>query len=306
MFEIVYIDRLTGRKEVEKVYKGRALELLYGGHWINRLLGAPLLPLLVKYPFFSAFYGYLQKRTVSAKKIPSFIQAFNIDTSEFLESVSHFKSFNDFFIRKLKPEARPIAKGNNVAIIPADGRYYFHQHLELNEEFIVKSHPFNLSALLEDKALAAEYAGGSLMMARLCPSDYHRFHFPCACLPGETRLINGWVYSVNPMAVKRDIHIFTKNKRTLCTLETEAFGQVLYMEIGATAVGSIRQTYTPLVAQEKGAEKGYFEFGASALLILFKRGAIQFEPDLLEATRRGIEIRCLMGQQMGRPPSSES
>lgn len=299
MKEIIYINRLTGHHEVEKVYGARALQFLYGDHWVSRWFGSLLIPFLVKFPFFSALYGRMQKRATSGKKIAPFIKKYDVDTTEFLESPTSFASFNDFFIRKLKPEARPIAPGANIAIIPADGRYYFYDHLEKNEGFIVKEQKLNLKSLLQDKKLAAEYAGGSLMLARLCPSDYHRFHFPCDCVPGETRTINQYLYSVNPVAVRQNVNLFTENKRTICPLETEAFGQVLYLEIGATNVGSIRETYTPFKPYAKGSEKGYFEFGASALILLFKEGVIQFDEDLLQATREGIEIRCLMGQRMG-------
>lgn len=299
MNKVIFIDRQTGRENEEKVYGRRALELLYGDSWISRLLGWMLLPLLVKWPFFSAFYGYLQKRPSSVKKIQPFIEAFKVDASEFLEPVKAHPSFNDFFIRRLKPTARPIASGEDVAVIPADGRYYFYQHLDRETGFVVKGQRFRLDELLEDQVLAERYTNGSMLIARLCPHDYHRFHFPCAGIPGETRLINGWLYSVNPMAIKRDIAIFTKNKRTVCPLQTKNFGEVLYLEIGATNVGSIHQTYIPFQEQAKGAEKGYFSFGASSLILLFEKGRIQFDADLLEASERGLEIRCLMGQHMG-------
>ena len=165
---------------------------------------------------------------------------------------------------------------------------------------IVKGEKLNLVELLNDQKLAEEYVGGSLVAARLCPTDYHRFHFPCDGVPNKTRFINGWLYSVNPIAIKRDIAIFTKNKRAICELQSDHFGKVQYIEVGAANVGSIRETYTPFRHVNKGAEKGYFEFGASALILLFQKGRITFDEDLVKATREGFEIRCLMGQQMGK------
>ena len=309
MTDIVYIDRLTGQRRIELIYGAKALELFYGDHFFSRLMKIGPLTLLAKYPFFSAFYGYLQKRAASKKKILPFIKKFDVDSSEFLEDTRSFSSFNDFFIRHLKPEARPIASGDDIAVMPADARYYFYQHIEKNTGFIVKGERLNLKELLQDSALAEEFTGGSLLIARLCPSDYHRFHFPCDCIPQETRFINGWLYSVNPLAIKKNVSIFVKNKRTVCELQTKQFGKVLYLEIGATNVGSIHQTYTPFVKQTKGTEKGYFEFGASSLILLFKKDAIQFDADLIEATKEGIEMRCLMGQRMGickNPLSAET
>lgn len=300
--EIVYINRVTGQEETEKVYGQRAVELLYGDNVVSRWLAPTILPLITRLPFFSAFYGYLQKHPASVRKIRPFMEAFQLNSDEFLDPVSRFRSFNDFFIRRLKPEARPI-DFYQPAIIPADGRYYFYENVHEADGFVVKGQKFHLSTLLQDEALAEEYTGASMVIARLCPYDYHRFHFPCDCLPGETQFINGWLYSVNPLAIKKDIEIFTKNKRTLCLLGTPAFGRVLYLEIGATNVGSIHETYTPGHWQAKGAEKGYFEFGASSLILLFQKGTIEFDADLLAATKKGLEIRCLMGQGMGKARS---
>lgn len=294
MDQIKYFDRLTKKVEVEKVYGEKALRFLYGP------LGKPLLPLLTRIPLFSALYGYWQHLPWTRRKIEPFIKAFDVDPQEFAEPVSSFRSFNDFFIRKLKPEARPIDQNKNTAVIPADGRYRCFQNVNLSDGFVIKGEKFDMANLLEDEFLAEHYQHGSMVMARLCPSDYHRFHFPCDCVPGQTRFINGWLYSVNPIAIRRDIHIFTRNKRTLCILETETFGKVLYMEIGATNVGSIHQTYIPNKPHPKGAEKGFFSFGASALILLFEPGAITLGQDLLEATNKGLETRCLLGQSLGK------
>jgi phosphatidylserine decarboxylase len=295
---IVYFDRATGKEEVEKVYGEAALKFLYGEGIVSRLLGTPLMHLLSRLPCISALYGFWQKRSWSAKKIAPFIDKFDIDSSEFLEKVENFASFNDFFIRQLKPEARPITPGADVAVIPADGRYLFYPNISQVDGFVIKGQKFNLATLLEDAALAEEYNQGTMVMARLCPSDYHRFHFPCDSVPTESRLINGWLFSVNPISIKRDIDVFTQNKRSLCELHSEKFGRVLYMEIGATNVGSIHQTYTPFLPQRKGSEKGYFSFGASALILLFPPHTLALAPDLLRFPPHR-EIRCLMGQILG-------
>ncbi|MDP1879924.1 MAG: phosphatidylserine decarboxylase [Parachlamydiaceae bacterium] len=299
MNPIYYIDRQSGQIKQEKVYREKALELVYGQGLMNRFLKLTFLPLITRFPLFSKFYGFLQKLPRSVKKIEPFIKAYEINTLEFAEPVSHFRSFNDFFIRHLKPEARPIDSTSNSAVIPADGRYYFFENINHCDGFLVKGKKFHLKELLGSVELAKEYEGGSMVMARLCPSDYHRFHFPIDSIPSETSLINGYLYSVNPMAVKHNIHIFSQNKRTLSCLKSSLFDDVLYMEIGATCVGSIQQTYEPNQKQQKGQEKGYFEFGGSSLIILFKPNRIRFNQDLLDATHKGMEILCLMGQQMG-------
>ncbi len=301
MDPIIYLNRLTGQKEIEKVYGESALGWLYGDSWLARIF----MPMLAKNPLFSALYGTWQKQSFTQKNIDLFIQKFQVDATEFSDPGS-YKSFNDFFIRRLKPEARPIASGDQVAIIPADGRYYFYQNIQAADGFLVKGQKFKLSELLEDVQLAKEYEESSLVLARLCPSDYHRFHFPCSGLAAKTKWINGWLYSVNPIALRRDIDIFSKNKRTVCPILSPQFGKVLYIEVGATNVGSIHHTYRPNSWVEKGAEKGYFSFGASSLIILFPKDSILFDEDLIKATQEGIEIRCLMGQSMGLTPQFSS
>src|SRR5262245_32829153 len=116
---LYYIDRLTKQHMKEKVYGGAALHFVYGNGFWSRLFGRLSL-FVIKNPLFSACYGVLQKLPSSKKKIVPFIQNYGIDASEFLEPVSHFSSFNDFFIRRLKPKARPIAPGAEIAVMPAD------------------------------------------------------------------------------------------------------------------------------------------------------------------------------------------
>lgn len=299
MEPIYYIDRISGQTCQEQVYGAAFLRLLYGKSLGSRLFGTPLGHFLAKSPLFSALYGWLQNRKCSAKKIAPFIKMFDVDTSEFLNAPSTFKSFNDFFTRRLKTTARPIAQESTTAIIPADGRYLFYQNIAEADGFVVKGQKFDLETLLQDAELAKKYRQGAMVIARLCPTDYHRYHFPCDCLPSETHFINGWLYSVNPVAIKQNVSIFTENKRTLCTLDSPHFGKVLFLEIGATCVGAIHETYEPGRFQHKGDEKGYFSFGASSLILLFPPDTIRFDQDLLKASAKHIEIKCLMGQSMG-------
>lgn len=302
---IVYIDRVTKKRENELVYGAQALQFLYGEGKFS-FFSKFLLKLVSKNRFFSQLFGFWQKQPWTKRNITPFIQKYGIDEKEFLDSVDSFPSFNDFFIRKLKPEARPIASGENIAVIPADGRYYFYQHVDQVDGFVVKGEKFSLGSLLQDEALAAHYQQGAMVIARLCPTDYHRYHFPVDCVPSETRLINGWLYSVNPIALQKNIHIFVQNKRCVTVLETKKFGKVLFIEIGATSVGSMIQTYEPNKHCPKGAEKGYFSFGASSLILLFEPNTITFDEDLVEATRQGLEIKCLLGQSLGQVHRSSS
>lgn len=300
MKEIIYYDRVKKKEEKEKVYGLWFLELLYGKGLLSHCFSFLLRPLFAYLPFFSHFYGYLQKGRASKCKVEPFIRDFEVDASEFLEPVESYASFNNFFIRKLKSESRPIDTRNDFAILPADARYLVFPNIEEADGFWVKGKKFSLRDLLQDEVLAERYARGAMAMARLCPVDYHRFHFPVACVPGKARLINGPLYSVNPIALKRNINYLSENKRMITELETEKFGKVLYIEVGATHVGSIHQTYAPGKACAKGEEKGYFSFGGSCVLILFEPNTIVFDEDLVSFSAKKMEVRGLLGQSLGR------
>lgn len=290
---IEYIERKSGLRKREKIYFEKTIRYLY-----ETRLGKSLVKLLSRSLLFSIWFGWWQKSSFTRSKISPFIRHYEIDSAEFeLEDPALFSSFNDFFIRKLKESARPLA--SEPALIPADGRYLVYPDIHSCEGFVVKGVKFELSKLLGDVALASQFAEGSLVIARLCPSDYHRFHFPCNGVVGKSRLINGFLFSVNPIAIKKNIHIFTENKRVITQIDSDSFGPVLFIEVGAAGVGSIHQTFLPNHYYNKGAEKGFFSFGGSSIIILFQPNRIRFSEDLLKNSSQHIESLCLMGQPLG-------
>mgnify|MGYP002143365624 CR=1 FL=1 len=287
------IDRQSGKECIEKIYGAASLRFLYDGGSFASFL----LHYLVRYPFFSKFYGLLQKSRWSRYKIVPFIKAHEVDVSEFVLPVSSFCSFNDFFTRQLKLQARPIAASD--FIIPADGRYLFFPNIDLCEGIWVKGKKMNLEKLVGDKNLAESYKEGTLVIGRLCPSDYHRYHFPVDGQISASRLLNRWLYSVNPIALKKNIEIFTENRRIVNEVET-LYGKILIIEVGATCVGSIHHQFEVGDEVKKGAEMGYFSFGGSCLILLFPKGMIKIDEDLLTLGASGIEVRCLMGQPLAK------
>lgn len=294
MEPIRYFNRHTGNLETEQVYGEGFLRWSYGNP-----LGAISLNAFVKRPFFSAWYGRRMSTPQSAARVFPFIEKYQLDPADFADSPDSYASFNEFFYRKLKPAARPIDPDASSLVFPADGRHLgFANASEISGVF-VKGQKFDLAALLGDAALAARYATGSLVLSRLCPVDYHRFHFPAAGVPGLTRMIDGPLFSVSPIALRQRLAYLWTNKRTITELATESFGKVILMEIGATCVGTIQQTFTPGQPVAKGAEKGYFAFGGSSTLTLFEPGAVTLEPDLLHHSARQIELYARIGSRMG-------
>lgn len=286
--------------ETEKVFGEAWLRFAY-----ENPVGRFFVWLLAKRKIFSWWYGRKMNHRYSALRILPFITAYDIDVDEFAKSPFAFKTFNEFFYRALKPEARPIATGEEIAVFPADGRHLVFSNVESTAGFYAKGQHFTLAELFAEtperaeNGLAAKFAGGGMVISRLCPVDYHRFHFPVSGQPGETRLINGYLYSVSPVALKRNLHYLVQNKRVLTLIESPVFGTVAMFEIGATNVGSIRQTHVPGREAMKGEEKGLFAFGGSCVITVFQRGRIRFDADLLGPTIEHMEVYARMGDRLG-------
>ena len=186
-----------------------------------------------------------------------------------------------------------------MAVFPADGRHLAFPNVDMADGFYVKGEKFTLASLLGNPELAQLFAGASMLISRLCPVDYHRFHFPVAGTPGETALIGGWLYSVSPIALRRNIRYLVENKRMLTHLDSSRFGPVLMIEVGATMVGTIKQLFAPGRPVAKGEIKGLFKIGGSCVITLFQRGRIRFDSDLVEQSRSCRETYARMGDRLG-------
>lgn len=301
---IVYYDRYARTLKTERVY---------GESWMRRAYGNPVgrfaVWLMVRRAWFSRWYGWKMKKRVSALRILPFITTYDIDVDEFAKSAFDYRTFNEFFCRALKPESRPIAPGERFAVFPADGRHLAFPDVDAADGFYVKGSTFSLADLFGESGLpkegcplAKQFAGGALLISRLCPVDYHRFHFPAAGIPGEPRSVPGWLYSVSPLALRRNIRYLVENKRQITIIDSPVFGHVAMIEVGATNVGSIQQSFVPNRAVQKGDEKGFFSFGGSCVVTVFQAGRILFDADILEQSARHIETYARMGDRLGIAP----
>jgi phosphatidylserine decarboxylase len=292
---IRYFDRYTRTVKTEKVYGEKWLRFAY-----ENPVGRLAVWLFIRRRLFSMYYGRKMSARESDINIYKFIADYDVDVSEFSKSAFDFMTFNQFFTRTLKPEARPIAPGLDVAVFPADGRHLAFPDVNKAAGFYVKGATFTLAELLGDPALAARFNGGSMLISRLCPSDYHRFHFPVAGIPGEARLVGGWLYSVNPIALRRNIRYLVLNKRFVTLIEAPEFGTVAMVEVGATNVGSIVNGFLPGRAVVKGEEKGLFAFGGSCVITLFQAGRIRFDEDIVAQSALCVETYARMGDSLGK------
>ncbi len=292
MKEIKYINRKTGKLEVEHPPGEGYLKFLY-----HHPFGQLPLNLVVKRKLLSEFYGRLMKTPRSKKKIRPFIDEFDINMNESLRSVKDFLSFNDFFCRKLKPEARPIQEG---LISPADGKIIAFENIDEINSFYVKGRNFTLDEFLQDKELAEKFKKTSLFIIRLAPNDYHRFHFPYGGEVSEPKKIAGKYCSVSPYAVSVQFtKVFCENRREYSILKSKDKGDILIAPVGATMIGSIIETYTPDTEVDKGDEMGYFAFGGSSILMLVNKEFVKIDEDIPHNTKKGFETTIRFGEKIG-------
>ncbi|MGE4550690.1 MAG: phosphatidylserine decarboxylase [Opitutales bacterium] len=295
--QIEYFDRYLGEIRREQIYGERWLRWVYGNP-----LGRMMLWAFLRRPLFSRWYGKRMSSPDSRSRIEPFIREYELDTTEFADAVSSYTSFNNFFTRRLKPESRPIASGEDTTVFPTDGRHLGFPDVSALEVVFAKGQSFDLASLFGSIEGAAPYAKGSVVISRLCPVDYHRFHFPVTGEVSAPSLINGCLQSVNPIALRRNLAILWENKRYLSFIESEAFGRVACFEIGATCVGTVlyERSFPALV--RKGEEKGWFSFGGSMILTFFEEGRICLADDLIAHSAEARELYARMGDVMGRSP----
>lgn len=287
-------DRKRGVMIDETVPNDMSLIMLYHSRY-----GRGLLYLLFRKKILTDMIGKRMKSAGSAKRIKPFIQKYNIDELEFESPVSAFNNFNDFFIRKLRSGARLFEGSDQTLCSPCDGRLKAWENIETDFLCQFKGLEYSLTRLLGDEELASEYEGGTCLTFRLSPTDYHRYHFidDGVCSPSQT--VNGKYYSVNPIALEKIKDIYVSNKRSMSVFDSAHFGKVIIVEVGATAVGSICNTYEPNTRVSRGMEKGYFEFGGSTILLFFKKNTVKIAEDILNYTQNEIECKVKAGEWIG-------
>lgn len=299
-FEIQVFNRYTDAIEIEKVYGDGMVKFAYGNP-IGRMLGPA-----VASKWFSRLYGSAQDSPKSAQKVAPFIKNFHIRMDQFEKGSfkdqpieSSYKSFNEFFIRAFKQGQRPFTANDQHMGAFAEARYFAHAAMTDELTIPVKGSMLRAMDLLGDcggdHALAKDFIGGPLMVARLCPVDYHRYHYPDNGTTLKAYAVPGDLHSVNPLALKYRQDIFIKNERRVAILDTEHFGKLAYIEVGATCVGKIVQSFDESKPFHKGDEKGYFLFGGSTVVLCGEKGRWAPSADILKNTAAGVETYIRLG-----------
>lgn len=246
-------------------------------------------------PFISKAGGILLNSKLSAGYAYAYAEKHGIDLFDYEDR--EYTSFNDFFTRRIKPGRRCIDRDENVLICPSDGKVSAYE-IAQSDMFVIKNSVYTVGSLLRDSKLAKRYEGGTAIIIRLTPDDYHRYVYCADGIKSHDRHIKGSLHTVRP-TVNKYLPVFKENSRSYCMLRTEKFGDIIQMEIGAMMVGKITNVNTACAAVRKGEEKGYFEFGGSTIALLLEKDKVRVCEDLLDATKHGYETKLLMGSRLG-------
>lgn len=293
MEKISLYNRETKALEEETVSLKSIMSFMYGSK-----VGLYLTNKILKKKYFSLVYGNTLKTPSSKKRINSFIQEHKIDTEEIESSVDSFNSFNEFFVRKLKPVARPLDLRPNILISPADARLSLYM-IKDDTVIPVKGSKFTISELIKNEALSKKYINGICLVFRLAPADYHRFCFIDDGEQTKVSTIGEHYHSVHPIALKSNLPIFQENYREMCEIKTKHFSDILSIDVGALGVSKIVQNYPDGCHCKKGQEKGYFEFGGSTTILVFQKNRIKIDEDIKEYAVQGIESKVKYGSKIG-------
>ncbi|EHY59974.1 hypothetical protein HRR83_006337 [Exophiala dermatitidis] len=271
--------------------------------------------------------GKVEGTHASASRIKPFVDFYHINMNDFEPSdISAYGSFEEFFVRRHKPGSRPIFAPDDPtkAVVVADSRVVVYPTVSDTKRLWIKGHHFTIANLIGEtdnnpnlstssgsatdsvpgsaSSLASYWSDGAVASFRLSPQDYHRYHSPVRGRVDWFKQIPGEYYQVDPLCLQSDVDILTANARCCICLDTEEFGKVLFVAIGATNVGTVdihEKCRTVGSKIEKGDEVGLFQFGGSSIIVAFEKGRIEFDKDLLELSRQKIMVDVEVGMSLG-------
>lgn len=278
----------------EEVFEEGFMRLVYG-----TFPGRLVARIFLSRKIFSRLYGWLQNRPSSRAKIRPFIESYGIDTSQLERPVESYESFNDFFKRRLRPEARPVRHEPDVLVSASDGRL---EACRVDQDLVmsVKGSSFTLEELLGGSLPQGDWTDGTCVKIRLAPMDYHRFCYIDSGCHGRVVHVQGRLHSVSPLALMHNLKILQGNDREYVVLETANFGRVIHVDIGAMAVGRIHQHLREGGCFSRGQEKGYFEMGGSTIILIFEQGMVELDQDIMHYSSKGIETLVRYGSRIGK------
>jgi phosphatidylserine decarboxylase len=246
-------------------------------------------------PAVSKMAGVFCNSHVSAKMIPEFVRKAKIDLSEY--EPAFYRSYNDFFTRKIRKSARPVEMTPDLLVSPCDSKLTVYKINE-NSKFNIKGTDYSTASFLRCSKLASKYNGGYFCIFRLEVNDYHRYMYIDNGYKSANVRIDGIFHTVNPIALEKT-DIYKENAREFTVLHTENFGNVIQAEVGAMMVGKIKNHHQKHKFT-RGEEKGMFEFGGSTVVLIIPKNTVVFDSDIMKNTADGFETIVKMGEKIGR------
>lgn len=247
------------------------------------------------------FNRMLMDTFIGKNRIVPFIKKYAINMDEFkLSSAEDYETFNQFFIRELKPGIRTIDIDKKAFISPADSKLLVIENINETDLFVVKNTGFTLKQFLGDSIDSSLYKDGMVLIFRLTPFDYHRYHFPIDCVPVKATAIEGILEDVDPVTYYAGYNSLCLNERHNMLLITKKNKlPIVAVAVGALLVGTINETYAPGKEYRKGDEMGYFELGGSTLVLVLPKGMLTLKPAFIEHSKEGLETQVKMGEVIG-------
>lgn len=274
-----FLEKQPAGGSVRKLYytrRGKFYLRILTARWVSRLAGA------------------FHNSRLSKPQIKKFIKRHGIVLDEYLPE--QYKCFNEFFMRRIRPECRPFDMAPEAFVSPSDGALTVYPVTEAGR-FEIKGFAYTAEELLGSAELAQKYYGGICVVVRLTVKDYHRYHFIDDGTADGSKFIKGRLHTVQPAALEKR-RVFAENCREVTVLHTEHFGDVTQVEVGAMMVGRI--VNYPKERFIRGEEKGRFEFGGSTIVLLVEPGQVALDEEFFENTAQERETLVKCGERIGK------
>ena len=285
---MIYYSRQRNSKDNIITESNKTLNFFYGN-----FIGRCLLKIIIAKPISNLIALYMNS-SISKYKIKKFVNKNNINTFEY--EYKNYKSYNEFFTRKVIPYKRPINARSDVLISPCDSKVLVYK---INEDLTlkIKDSYYSIDSLV-DKNIMEDYKDGYAFVFRLSTDNYHRYCYIDSGKKGKNYKIKGVFHTVQPISLN-NYNFFKTNSREYTILNTKHFGKVIEVEVGALGVGRIKNNHEEY-SFKKGEEKGYFEFGGSTIVLLVKKNILNVDKDIIENSNENIETIVKYGEGIAK------
>ena len=277
------------RQGIAPLPAGAALRFLY-----ESKTGRGLLKLASSRPI-SQLAGRFMDSPLSKPLIRPFARANGIRMQEYLPV--RYDCFNAFFCRPVRKELRPIPDAADAFMAPCDGLLSVYR---ITDGLVlpIKQSRYIVKDLLGNDPAAADFRDGVCLVFRLCVQHYHRYAYADDGVIVRKRFLPGELHTVRPIALSA-LPVFTRNCREYTVMDTENFGRLAQIEVGAMLVGRVENYKGAGVSFRRGEEKGRFLYGGSTVVLLLQKDRVEHDAELFENTENGLETPVKLGEILG-------